>query len=54
MHVRLFVGRIVIRLGLYLDESYTSGYPAGAAMNVLRVVFAQRILRAKRVRHDLR
>ena len=27
------------------DEPYTLGYPVIAAMNILRVVFAQRILR---------
>ena len=40
---------------VHLGEPYTSGHPAGAAMNTLRVIFVQRPPpRAKRVRYDLR
>ncbi len=38
----------------HLDEPGTAGYPAIAAINMLRAVFAQRIFCARRVRHDLR
>ena len=38
------VGADLDRPPVHLDESGTAGYPVGAAINMLRVIFAQRIL----------